>query len=433
MTLASTLITRLKAEKGSAIVVAMGAMSVILLLSAVAAGGATQLSGSSQRDRASKQALPATEAGIRQATYKLNNLAPAATDCPAGFTASGTLCTKHEEAGNGVAYDYWMTKVITSGQCAGFPVVADLNKDVRCVTVEATSDGQTRRAQARLIRPTGAPLFPFPGIFGDQYVILKNNSGVKGALGSNDLLQFDNSVCVRDGLKIGTPGGQVIGTAQNSSVCSSAIDRNTAAEGRFTLTPVEFGSTATVNSNVTGWSGSNTYTVAERRLRLTGDSFTFTGGDYNVCSLYIERATVYIPAGAKVRIFIDAPDTVRPGSGCPAGSGSFLGDNDVIFQNPGPAENLQIYVYGAGPVEFNNKFTMNGFLHAPNSSVLFKNNAVVTGGIAAKSVEAKNNLDFITAASGGVPGGTTVPIFYRTAWIECSPTRTVTADSTSGC
>jgi len=427
----NALIGRLRSERGSALVVAMGAMSVILLLSAWSASSSTFLSDSSQRDRASKQALPATEAGIRQATYKLNNLAPAATDCPAGFAASGTLCTKTENAGNGVQYSYWMTKVITAGTCAGFTVTPDLNKDVRCVTVEATSAGQTRRAQARLIRPTGAPLFPFPGIFGDRSVILRNNSNIRGALGSNDLLEFNNNICATDGLKIGTPGGRVVGTAQNGSGCSSAIDRNTAAEGRFVLTPVEFGSTATVNSNVTGWSGTHTYTASQRSLRATGSSFTFSGGDYNLCKLYIEGGTIYIPAGAKVRIFIDSP--TRSGSGCPAGSGSFLANNNVTFQNPGPAENLQIFVYGAGPVEFNGQYNMNGYLHAPNSSVLFKNDTTITGAVAAQSIDALGKMDFFTSSTGGLPGGTTVPVFYRTAWTECARSRATSTDPASGC
>lgn len=431
MNLASTSIRRLRAESGSAMVVAMGAMSVILLLSAWAAGSATQLSGSSQRDRASKQALPATEAGIRQATYKLNNLAPAGTDCPSGFSSSGSLCTKSENAGNGVQYDYWMTKAISSGTCAGFNVAVNPNLEVRCVTVEATSAGQSRRAQARLVRSTGSSLFPFPGIFGDRYVILKHNSNIKGTLGSNDLLQFEENNCIRDGLRIGKPGGRVVGTPLNQTGCSDTIIRNTAAEGPFVLTPVEFGSTATENSNVTGWSGTHTYNVAGRNLSITGNSFTFSDGDYNVCSLHVEGATIYIPTDAHVRIFID--DETRGGSNCPLGSGSFTGKNAVTFQNPGPSQNLQIYMYGSGPIEFKNTFNLNGFLHAPNAPVVFKNVATITGGLAAQSVEATNTLNYNPPNTGGVPGGNTVPVFYRTAWTECTPARTTSGDPASGC
>jgi hypothetical protein len=76
---------------------------------------------------------------------------------------------------------------------------------------------------------------------------------------------------------------------------------------------------------------------------------------------------------------------------------------------------------------------MNGYLHAPNSSVLLKNDTTITGSIAAKSVEALGKLDFITSATGGLPGGTTVPIFYRTAWTECATKRTTAADPVSGC
>ncbi|MBA3358840.1 MAG: hypothetical protein H0U20_05230 [Thermoleophilaceae bacterium] len=448
MTAASTLMHRLRAENGSAIVVAMGAMSVILLLSAWTAGASTQLSGSSERDRSAKRALPATEGAIRQANYKLNNLKPGPTECPDGFTADGAWCRGSADpaiglnAGNGVVFDYWLTKANPGGTCAGFPVRANLQLEVRCVTAQATANGVVRRAQARLVRPTGASLFPFPGLFGDKYVKLKNNTTVGGALGSNELLEFDNNTCVSDGLKIGTPGGRVLGTATNGSGCSSAVTYNTSEQGPFVLTPVDFKSTHLENDNEVGWGppGSFTYDATRRSLSITGSGFTFYGGDYNLCSLNIEGGTIYIPSGEVVRIFMDS----RTEAGC-TGGGSIIGNNAVTFVNPGAADHLQIFLNGAGPVEFNNEFTMNGYLHAPNAAVRFKNAnggvANITGGIAARTIDAKNSLNFTTpiCVIDGVsqdcppPVGETESIFYRTAWIECSPTRAVAPDPTSGC
>ena len=453
MNAASTLMNRLRAENGTAIVVAMGAMSVILLLSAWAAGASTQLSGSSERDRSAKRALPATEGGIRQANYKLNNLEPGPNQCPATFTAEGTWCRGSSDsavglnAGNGVVYDYWMTKANPTGTCAGFPVSANPQLEVRCVTAQATVNGVARRSQARLVRPTGASLFPFPGLFGDKYVRLKNNTTVGGALGSNELLEFNNNTCVSGGLKLGTLGARVLGTASNSSGCDSTKTYNTAEQGPFVLAPVDFKSTHLASENDNGeWGppGTFTYNATTRSLRITGDGFTFYGGDdgvYNLCSLYIEGGTVYIPSGEFVKIYMDS----RTQAGC-TGGGSIIGNNSVNFVNPNQADHLQIYLNGAGPVEFNNSFTMNGYIHAPNASVLFKNSnsnstSNITGGIAARTIEAKNSLTFTTpmCVINGVnqpcvaPVGETESIFYRTAWIECSPKRAVATDPTSGC
>jgi len=432
MRLASHIIRRLRAEHGSAMVVAMGAMSVILLLSAWAADSSVQLSGNSKRDLSSKRALPAAEAGLRDATYKLNNRAPAGTACPAGFTAQGTtLCTNGENAGNGTRYDYWMTKAITSGTCAGFTVTPDPNLEVRCVTVRATANGETRRAQARLVRSTGLPLFPFPGIFGDQLVQLKNNSTVRGALGSNVRVELENHACIRDGIELGTPGGTVgPRTPAGGAGCDSSIVRHTAAEGPFVLNPKEFGNSNTVNNNaaLAPLNGSAGSLNSFREMQITGSNYSFPEGVYNFCSLYIEGGTITI--SGTVTIYIDSRSR---DSTCRTNTGTLIGNNNVVFQNPGDATNLQIYVYGAGPVEFKNNLTMNGFLHAPQATVIFKNNTSITGGVAAKIVESHNNLDFYTSASGQLPRGTTVPIFYRTAWRECTPSATSPTDDTSGC
>ena len=283
------------------------------------------------------------------------------------------------------------------------------------------------------MRPTGESLFPFLGIFGDKYVIFKNNTTVQAAIGSNDLLEFNNNTCIRDGLRIGTPGGRVVGTAMNSSECSSAVTYNTASQGPFVIAPVDFASTHLPANNQNGnWSGTHTWNATTRNLRITGNSFTFNGGTYNLCSLYIEGGTIYIPNGATVKIYLDS----RPESGC-TGGGSLIGNNNVTFTNPNSADRLQIFLNGPGPVEFNNQFTMNGYLHLPKSTLLFKNTANITGSIAAKGVEAKNILTFNLPTCNGVPcplpGGVTESTFYRTAWIECSATRTVANDPTSGC
>ena len=283
---------------------------------------------------ASKRALPATEAGLRQASYKLNNLKPLSTECPTGFVADGALCrgsanaTTMIDGGNGVLYDYWLTKSNPAGKCAGFPVGTDPQLEVRCVTAEATVNGVARRSQARLVRPTGLNLFPFPGVFGDRYVKLKNDSTVNGALGSNDLIDLSGSFCIRDGRKIGTPGGRVVGSnPQSGAGCSSAVTYNTASQGPFVVAPVDFASTHLPANNQNGnWSGTHTWNATTRNLRITGNSFTFNGGTYNLCSLYIEGGTIYIPSGATVKIYLDS----RPESGC-TGGGSLIGNNNVTF------------------------------------------------------------------------------------------------------
>ena len=105
----------------------------------------------------------------------------------------------------------------------------------------------------------------------------------------------------------------------------------------------------------------------------------------------------------------------------------------------GDPRNLQLYVYGWSPsenpvanqIEFNNNGWVGSF-YAPQSSVIFKNDAEVRGAVAARKVEFKNNLTFSWAGSVGEIRVRTLTLFYRTAWKECTSAPTG-ADPNSGC
>ena len=67
-----------ESEDGVAIVVAIGALTVLLALSAMAFTGAMQLNESSNADREGRDAFQSAEAGLEVATYRVNNLLPLA-------------------------------------------------------------------------------------------------------------------------------------------------------------------------------------------------------------------------------------------------------------------------------------------------------------------------------------------------------------------
>jgi hypothetical protein len=155
--------------------------------------------------------------------------------------------------------------------------------------------------------------------------------------------------------------------------------------------------------------------------------------------------------GAKVRFFLDSPD--RANSGCipsgmtatearSAGYGGMVLGQGSNFNNPGHAINFQIYMYGyndgSHTVEFNNTSAMNAAIYAPNSNLIWKNTAGITGGVAASTVEFKNSATFAWAGdSGGFSLSDlrtdTVSVYYRMAWKECRRIRTTVTDPESGC
>ena len=148
------------------------------------------------------------------------------------------------------------------------------------------------------------------------------------------------------------------------------------------------GNTATVNQNASIVSGGGvTYTntvAAPRSLTLNGATLTLTeSGDYNFCRLIIDNASnIRLAPGVKANIFIDAPDAVRPGSGCPSGNGwgEIDANNNATFNNPGLLENFNLFVVGWDPasayastrgvnyLDFRNQLHVNGLFYAPTRS-----------------------------------------------------------------
>jgi hypothetical protein len=144
-----------------------------------------------------------------------------------------------------------------------------------------------------------------------------------------------------------------------------------------------------------------------------------------------------------VRIFVDSPDSVRPGSGCPEnppGSGPLYGTvngkNGITLNYPdGDPSQLQLYVngwpttgtyanlWGQNTIDTGkNNLQMNALLYAPNTNVTVgKNNAEVNGALYAWTIDLKNNFtmnwDSNLANVGAVSGTAT-----RIGWFECEPT-----------
>lgn len=434
-------------EDGVALVVALGALAVIAILTATVAAASMQLSDSSNSDRHSKRSFAATEAALEVATYRLNNLALTDTDCRTDPTQPAGTCSASGDLGNGTKWSYHMSSAWPGGKCAGFSAEYDANSTVapRCVTATATAGRVARRVQARLSAFRGVPIFPAHGILGINGVELKNTATINGYLGSNGLISLQNSSRVTNGLVLGPAAPQP--QVGNSYV--GEVIRRTPEQGPWVLAPVEIGNSATVNNNgawtFSGKSNDMSWNESgPRELKLQGGKLTLHGGIYNFCDVEIKNnATIVLASGVpgqpppRAIVFIDSPER-GAASGCRPGTGRLVANNS--FDNPGPAENLQVYVYGADPapgtpaVEFLNSVNMTMALHAPRATVSFKNDATFRGAVNANKAVFHNGVEF-TFGGNGVAGLRTLktsPLWERTAWRECQ-SKPTTDDPASGC
>src|SRR5918912_893105 len=117
---------RLAGEEGAAMIVATGALLVMMILVAAVQSGAISVRNSSSKDRNSKRALAAANAGLSVATDRVLRMKPAG---------------------------------------------------VRCITSIGRANGVTRRVQSRLV---WLPQFPFLGILGLSSVFVNDQTTVYG-------------------------------------------------------------------------------------------------------------------------------------------------------------------------------------------------------------------------------------------------------------
>ena len=450
------------AQDGFAMIAVIGTLLVVSLLALVVVEGSVQTSHIGNTDRSSKRALAGADAGLEIATYRLNTASPAPTASQCITTVvtvpaagQGTCAPVTQSAGNGATYTYWVsTEKPANTACGGSALASGsvpANSMVRCVTSTGTVNGVQRRVQTIIVaQPASPPYLPLQGVVGLDSVQLGNNTNSQSHVGSNGTITIGNNSVVGQ-IELG-PSGSVSGsfTEQQSRVVRPSP---------FTLQPVPVGDTATVNNNVAGLNGYAGYTAATRDLDVTSH-LVLPSGDYNFCRVALsdQNSSSIEPApGAQIRIFIDAPGDVRPGSGCPMtagqGWGQINGVNGVVLGRftgttpSGPAADTQIFIVGWDPnagafpgskygwnqlVISNNNLEINGLLFAPWSDVqVGKNNADVYGAVAAKRIYVKNNANFnfdTSLEDLGHNGGD----FGRLNWTECHA-QPATSDPESGC
>lgn len=428
-------------ERGSTMVVAMGAMLVMSLLAAFALRASVAGSDMTAADARAKLALQAAESGLQTATHRLNMLQPSSARCVgrtvavpvAGTCSSGAA----ESIGNGSSFVYTTSAPLsTAGSCAGLSVRAQTALTQRCVTATGTSDGVVRRVQARVAAYASTPLFPAAGLLGLEHVTLNGNVSIPDSTAAtNGVLTANGNV--RTGGTLLGPGGSV---ASSGNVSVTPVAQRSAADGPFVLGDVDPGASATTNDNgriarglrtppvapfdAVSSGSSLTYDAPTRTLRAAGNAtVTLGGGVYNFCSVSIAgNLTLQIAAGAKVAIYVADPDD--PDSGCPAGSGNFsVAGNFASGTTGSDPTALQLYVQGSArrrtTVSFAGNAAFRAAIYAPWSDVSISGNAKLIGGLAARSVTMNGNGFQWDSRAGTLQVGS-AGLYRRTAWRECA-------------
>ena len=438
-------------QRGIAVPVVLGVLLVITVFAATIAGVSIQSSHDATKDRNSIRALAAAQGGLAMANYRINKLHPADNQCVTDVASApnaGDDCSFTESIGNGGSYTYYVSqKIPAASGCATLPGTPATGTH-RCITSIGTVGGAVRRIQARVSAlPATPPLFPVHGLIGLDYVYAKNNLDFGNAdLGSNRLIDLNNN----DSFGFAQLGPGAI------CDCGGATYHGDVHNAQpFTLQTPPIAGTETANNNSV-LSPADGYSAATRSLLMTRD-LTLPAGDYNFCRVDFGSGHDISPApGATIRIFVDAPAAVRPGSGCPNNTtpptaspawGELDGNNAASVNAPnGNAAHAQIFVYGWPPVGSfatnwgvntitfsKNNGELDAMVYAPNSVVnISKNTGVISGGVAAWQVYAKNNFSF--AWDSDLDGlGAQAGTADQKGWVECTPAAPNPGVPESGC
>ena len=437
--------------------VVIGTLTITTGLAATTFAVVVEGNHASVRDRDSKAALAAAEAGLQKAILKTTELKPGATQCVTnalvatgsasnnGTTTAATECPQWEESiGNGAKFTY-VVATPTSGTCPTLPgFTATPGKD-RCITSTGEVNGVKRRLQVRFY--FNPPFIPWgnAGLVGKDKVDIGNNATINSPVGTNGEVHLGENTLVTDELLI--PNGAKFDFDQHAKATGGV---RTPRVDPWTFPEIDW---ATPRSEGLGMpTGTPGWNPTTRILRLNNSqTVNLPGGTYHICGLETANSNwLNVTNGQIVRLYVDS---ARNGNtACAAAQsagddalGRMVVDNGAMFNatdDQNPAE-LEVYVYGTtsnasepageADVDINNNSSFYGSIWAPNSTIDLKNNGGTAGGFTGGNVYMKNNPDFHYDArvqNKTLPGTATA---RNLSWFECKRDPTTASDPESGC
>jgi hypothetical protein len=436
-----------RSERGMALPTAIFAMVASLGLAGAAVMSSVDAQRGSNRDSDSKSAIAAADAGANVALLRLNRYASALTVTnPCLGVSSGTLVLTKSSA------DGWCPPISgTVGESTyvyrSTPATA---AGTMAVVATGTNGTVSRRVAVTYKTTTVGSALSKEGLIGVDDVTIDPNGDARVGVGTNGVVTILNNGNVCGNVRTGI--GKKPDWHNNSTQCPGYGS----TEGNVTLPPVSSfipPSIASENSNYrlvtctstkptpipagcqtdtyTGSWGTNTPfnpSPTERVIETRNNStITLSGGDYFICELFLgNNSHLVMGSKAKIRIFFDTPENCGLKSGAKQidiGNGADIAATDYTstyssFDVPG------LYLMGSTAIptklEFSNKGSSNEFiLYAPNTDILIKNNATVTGVVAGKTIHLENAVvrqdpGFQAPQIGGAT------IFERQSYVECS-------------
>ena len=442
----------LRRQDGVALPVVIGSLTVVTGLAVGTFAVSVQSHHTSARDRDSKRALAAAEAGLQMAILRTSDLEPNASQCVAlGLVApSGTPSecpyTPAVSIGNGATYRY-VVATPTTGTCATVPGFTATPAKDRCITSIGEVNGIQRRLQMRFYYQP--PFLPWgqAGLVGKNKVDIGNNKIIDSAIGTNGDVYLGNN---SNAWELLLPAEGEYHPGNTATIDTQVAGGNAIRTPRvptWEFPEIDWATPQITNNNanlsgIPGWDSVN------KTMKLgQQQDITIPGGTYHMCGFDAPNGnTISVPAGQFVRLYIIGDRGHPACNGNDPVDGRFQIKNDGSV-NPLPtndpkAEQFALFVYGttddntdtgSADVDMNNGVSFWGTIWAPNSTISVKNNQTIAGGFTGGSIDMKNNGGFqydSDIANQSLPGTASAK---NLSWTECRRNPTVASDPESGC
>jgi len=422
----------LRSEAGIALPTALTTTALALGLGSVAAVSSMSAQEGGTRDMDTKLALAAADAGAERALYRYNKVAtietaPCLTATPGETTnvAADGWCPEVTGTVDAAQYGYRVRPTFIDGEAEEVEIVAT-----------GTSDAISRKINLTANTTVTNPFSEFQ-VIGDDSVTLDSNSSVDANVATNGgmTLNSNSQIC---GVIQMPPGGGVDfnGTADQ-------CDGYGVMNGSVELPLVNQGNVATVNSNGRFFgqdirsSSGVTWNPSTRTLSMgSNSSLTLGGVNYSFCKLEMaSNTTIYIAAGANIRVYFDSPENCGQANGTV--QMDLSSNSQITTTNGSPAAAAFLFVGSqtlSTAAHLSSNTTLCNFeviLYGPLTDFELNSNTNVCGGVAGKSVHMDSN-----AHVGTHPGTANFELpmpthFLSTRYVECAASATGAPDG--GC
>ncbi len=415
---------------------ALFAMVACLALASAAVMSSVNAQQGTQRDRESKNAIAAADAGASVALLRLNRYQHSLTEATPCVGPGG----EHQEPSGG-----WCPPTTAEGVGGSIFFYAvsafEKGKELSVVSVGA-SGGVSRRVEVGLTSYNWKTLSAHEHLIGQEDITLEGGHGlnVKTDIGTNGNVEETNgnvTICgdIRHGVGKESPSGQPeprCGTvteenqnlppvtppadiATNNSDCRLVPNCPAPREKEI--------DTYTKNRNAkTPWN--TEYTPGAINVGQDA-ALTMGGANYFVCKLEINNGQLIMAAapGVEVQIFVDTPEHCGLAPG--ATQVEITGNANIVSTGFNQAEGKYavpaIYLLGSGSVKLNgNSGTNELLLYAPESEVEVGGNATWIGMIAGKSLKLHGGPTLESNAGIAPSEDTTQSLWERTHYVECT-------------